>query len=249
MSRFNPSQWGQTRKINPGEWNVDPHNPSRTTPLTIVTKDGANPHEVQNAGELPWTKNLTLGVDFDPNESGTFALHWVITFGVGGGTEDFEIDAAGLQQLSLSADLLRVSLVATQPSIGSVLVETPTKPISATAFYTQGATDTDPPTLTQRFEIPDGLAGITLPVPKFASGFRLLGLASPADGGSATSPFQADVFATLQDFSGTGQDQYAGTQLYDFRLAEIPTGISTAVKFTNGTGGLVVAGVEWFIDC
>lgn len=239
----NPAQWGQNKTIPPTAWQQD-------APISILLKDSN-----KSLSELPQVKNLTLGALPNPADIGQYSLRWLLSIGVGGGFTSFEFDAPGLQQLSLSADQLRVSLVARngcnpqQPSLIPFIA--PSQPIEAVAFFAEGMTATNAPTLTEFVGL--GVAGggsntILLAAPRFASGFRILG-DLPA---TATSPFQADtIYSLVTSLAGGGVyiDTYDGNEIFGFRLAEIPLGPALALYVENTDVG---AGrnfrVQWVFD-
>ncbi len=250
MSLFKPYEWGQTRIIKPREW-------EQNKPLTIVTKDADEPgsHTTIENVKNPFTKNLTLGADVPPTNTGEFALRWRVSYGVGGGAEDFEIDANSLQQLTLSADRIRVSLLVVYEGIVNTRGEPlgtpfgfslPDVEINASAFYAEGTTATDPPTLTQRFSI-DTNATVVVPVPKFVSAFRILG--EPPDK-SAFSPFTSVRDFSLLALSGTYNiDAYTGDEIFGVRLAPIPTGEASALVLQNEDGVNIMEGsIAWELD-
>lgn len=241
-----PLQWGQTRQIKTGEW-------QQNRPLTVVEKAAEySGDEVHVSGvKNPFVKNLTLGVNLAPAMGGQFALRWLITFGVGGGSEQFLVDANDLQQMALSADMLRASIVSAYPGItdatgaplgNAFTYSNPTKDVFASAFYAEGMTSTDPPTYTQRFDL-SVLTSVTVPLPKFASTFRVLG--DPA----TTSPFVATMVYSLIDPVGTVLDSYTGDHVFDVRLAPVPTGIAYSLIINNTSGANAATGsIEWGLD-
>lgn len=251
---FKPLQWGQTRKILANQWQKD-------LLFTVVERtaeysgDAIHVEGVKN----PFVKNLTLGVS-NPNSEliGTFALRWKIAFGVGGGEESFFVDANDLQQMSLSADQLRVSIASTyvgivdgknQPLGIPFNYSNPTRDFDVSAFYAEGMTSTDPPTLTQQFKLdtagaPSGLDTVLVPIPKFVSTFRLLG--NPA---LPTSPFTANQTYEIISPASTILDGYTGDKIFDVRLAPIPTGLGSFLFIQNNDGANQTTGsIEWGLD-
>ena len=173
---------------------------------------------------------------------------------MGGGSEDFKIDAGSLQQLTISADRIRASLICEYEGIvdskGSPLgtafgFSLPTVPIDAAAFYAEGMTSTDSPTLTQRFSI-DTSTTIVVPVPKFASAFRILGEPEPA----ADSPFTTARAYSLLSMSNTyNLDSYGGAEIFGIRLSPIPTGEASGLVLQNTDGATVMNGsIAWELD-
>jgi hypothetical protein len=238
-----PLEWGQIREIVPTEWQVN-------KPIPILTKDADKlpPHERYN----PYVKNLTLGAVIDPAETGIFSLRWDITFGVGGASDKFQVDASALQQLSLSADTIRISVVSAylgitnsvgQPLGNTIAYEPPTKNIIVDAFFAEGMTATDPPTLTQQFSILTS-GDVSVPVPKFASAFRILG-PLPA---LASSPFVSTREFRLTA-SGVNVDAYTGDEIFGVRLAPIPVTRATNLRIINNdASNALVGSIAWELD-
>lgn len=251
MGIYKPLEWGQTKKIEPAQW-------QRDKPITVVERaaeysgDSIHVSGVKN----PFVKNLTLGVSYAPGLSGNFALRWVVTFGVGGGSENFQLDACDLQQLALSADQIRVSIMPTYRGIvdgtGTPIgipfnYSNPSVPIDVAAFYAEGMTATDSPTLTQAFNFGNQGGGNpnlgNIPIPKFASSFRLLG--DPA----ASTPFSSSQFYSLVDPTGSIVDGYTGDEIFGVRLAPIPTGSASVLVITNTDVANAASGsIEWSLD-
>lgn len=232
----NQSQFGQAKTFRV------PWTEGEVRPL--VTKDAE-----KILRELPWTKNLTLGVNVDQIQGGQFSLYWQIRVGVGGGSDVFELDAAPLQQISLSADLMQVALVPRRQGVSNIATfnyVSPTKPIRATAFLTKGATATTRPTFTQQFLVGPASA-LSLPIPKFAAAFRVLGVPTAA---AATSPFAAARNYNLLDFTGTAIDSYNGVFVGTNRLTPIDVGIFNTL-FLDNTADAVnsnVGAIAWELD-
>ncbi len=248
---FKPLQWGQVRQIQPGEW-------QQNKPLTIVERTAEySGDSIHVAGvKNPVVKNVTLGVNYPPEVTGTFALRWKVRFGVGGGSDEFLIDANDLQQMSMSADQMTLSLVSTYVGVTDAVgapIGTPygysnpaNGPIFATAYLAEGQTSTDAPTFTQLFATTaSGGSARTLdvPIPKFASAFRILG-----QPGTLISPFTADVTYTLRAPSGT-LDVYQGDEIFGVRLAPIGTGIANFLTIDNANAAQAAIGaIEWSLD-
>lgn len=253
MRAFKQFEWGQTRIIKENEW-------QQNKPLSLVTKDPEFT-DGYKGNERPFTKNVTLAATQDPGMGGTFALRWLVQFGVGGGQSSFYIDANSLQQFTISADMMRISLVSqyvgvtndkgaplgtdfgySNPAGGNV---------EASVFYAEGTTSTDPPTLTQKFQIPVLANTITVPAPNFASTFRILGLNPTDNHGSANlgTPFTSNVYYELLDNLGNVIDSYLGDELYGIRLAPIPTGEAQSLRITGTDGANPTSGsIEWELD-
>lgn len=247
---FKPLEWGQTLVIKPGQWQED-------RPISVVTKDPEFGAPRTNE-RRPFVKNVTLATSYDAsNINAGWALRWLVTFGVGGGSATFEIDANSLQQFSLSADTLRISIVsryvgivdANGDPIGAepfFAYSNPNNDIEVNAFFAEGMTATDSPTLTQRFTL-DGSGGTTpsvsVPVPKFASSFRLLG--NPYTVGN---PFTASQKYILQSATGADLDVYKGDELLGIRLAPVPTGEAPILTIINSDVAGISGSIEWELD-
>jgi hypothetical protein len=247
---FKQYEWGQTKIVQPADW-------QRDKPISIVTKDAEFADRYAGV-KRPFTKNVTLAATYDPQINSDFALHWLVIFGVGGGNASFEIDANSLQQFTISADTLRISAVtryigivdANGNPIGAdppFAYDNPSRPIELNVFYAEGTTSTDPPTLTQRF-ILDGSGGaapsVTVPVPKFASSFRILG--NPY---SAGSPFTNNQLYDLETSTGGASlDTFRGDELLGIRLAPIPTGEAQVLFMRNSDVGGITGSIEWELD-
>lgn len=241
MKEFTPLQWGNSRKIQPADW-------QENRPLTIVTKDAEFEREHRET-KRPFTKNLTLNVDIPSGIRGNFALRWLVGIGVGGAYTEFLVDAAGLSQITVSADQLRVSLVAQSPgSLSGVSFSAPTLPIEAQVFYCEGTTETDSATYTELVALPaSGVAGslVAKSIPKGASSFRILG-----DPASITTPFHSTMSYALISVDGsTVLDAYTGDELFGMRLAPIPTGEAGALQLHNtDLANGANFSIEWELD-
>ena len=102
LLKANPMQWGRAETFNP------PWTENESRPLLSI--DNMN-----NPGNrrVPKVQNLVLILTGFTEAQQDSVFRWVIEFGAGGGKTTIRVDAAGTQQLSLSAETMRVSLQCT----------------------------------------------------------------------------------------------------------------------------------------
>ncbi len=188
------NNWGQQKTYGPS-W-------LSGVPLTVL--------QLRKTVWPPEVLSITLSAQFLTTTAGRHGCKWAwqITAGVGGSSRTWLVDARPLQQLSLPAQTVTVSLVAL-PLFEDVPFEDPLATMSIAAFIGLGNTSTEPSTFTQKVLALAPGATAVLPVPPGAVKFRVTGF-SPAL--NTTSPLQAGVLVT-PTFSNFPMEEYDGAEL------------------------------------
>lgn len=199
---------------------------------------------VASAVALPFVKNLVLSLtpQDGTDTGGQAAFRWKLRFGVGGGVSSVLVDAIGLQQLSLSADLLTISLVCNVRGRDTGFIS-PTRNVQGVAFFADGLTSTSQASYTEDIFVPAGTA-VRYFVPPGATSWRVLGNVPAV----VTSPWQADDFFTLRDYgAGALLDAYQGSVLVNTRSQFIPTARARDILVTAGAN-LIQGAIQWGFD-
>lgn len=226
----NPMQWGSQRIINPNEWQEG--NP---IPINSLDKASAN-------WRVPYTQALVLASTIPADVTGNFALRWQLQFGAGGGSTIILLDAGGVQQVTIPAEQLRVSMLAEKLGPDAAF-NPPDKPVTAVCFFADGTTATDPPTYTTRFDVEGGQTE-TYAAPPGATAFRIAGNA-----GSVATPFTANVRYDVMLPSSVVMDRYTGDYILDIRYTDFPfSGQAVALQITASGMANASGYIEWIID-
>jgi hypothetical protein len=236
----NTNSWGQHR-IEPGPWRLN-----ERRPILRLDKMGVN--------RVPQVQNIVLSANpVNFVAAGGSLFRWELTVGCGGGNTTFILDAGGLQQLSVSAEQITLSLFAS--NLGAFLsnggVSNFTEPqysMDVVVYFADGNTNTEAPTFTEYFDLTAAGGAtdtINVPVPDGANGFRLLG--SPA---SATTPFAATVAYSLVDLSGVAIDRWTGDVINGIRSTYIPVNslMQTLQIVNTGVVPVTPGVIEWAFD-
>ena len=236
-----PSRWGQSRAIGPN-W-------VENTPYVLLQLPTLDPPTELTE---PLVLNVALGATFQTPLGGAAIFRWRIQSGTGGAARHWLIDARPLQQVSLSASTLEVSLLAQRFNVDSPAYVNPKCTISAAALVAVGNTSTEQATYTSHIgglvagEVFRFGAELDSPIPAGASSFRLIGQSA-----GATSPFQAAVLISWRA-AVSNVFQATGLELLPTMLSggfiPIPGG-GDELRITNGTPGNVQNfAIQWGID-
>jgi hypothetical protein len=252
------SRWGQRRDIGP-HW--PPNTPEILLQLSTQDVDelarGNDPDYGSARGRprdprlaQPRVLNLVLGA----NPVGTvatsgIAYRWELLVGSGGAQARFLVDARPLQQVSVSASSVRISLLANQLA-DDIGFGDPNQIVQAQALVGVGNTSTERATYTNMFNALPANGAWDVVVPPGAASYRLLG---PTDafttagfGDGEFGPFNATT--PIQWFGGgLLLSGYLGSEhpIGDFFL--IPGGAQTLL-IQNTSLLPIRAGVQWGLD-
>lgn len=187
------THWGQSKHIPDQNdtnfrWERD-----RLIPLMAV--------DPPNVWRVPRQQSLVLGANIKYDPAAVVLFRWQLQFGVGGALSTVTIDASELQQICMPAEVVRVSFFATAD--GALFSPGGTQ-ADIYAYLGDGTNVTDPPTLTQVFNVSAGFTTL-FDIPAGATGFRIIGLA-----GSLADPFAATATYGLVNAAGTVIDNYNG---------------------------------------
>jgi hypothetical protein len=237
------TRWGQKRTIGPA-W-------IENSPQVLFTLDM---RRCQPPILIPHVVNVALGVDFKGPVNGAAQFRYSVKAGTGGANREWLVDARPLQQVSLSADWLEVSLL-TQRFYVDGDYQNPAVSVDGSAFAAVGNTSTSSATYTQRIaNLTSGIGpqwwiGPAQPlgqIPAGATGFKLIGATS---GGQ--SPFIAGVSIALMAGVQTAAF-YVGTDLKDLALSDgfipLPGGVDSLQVYNSSGGTLNGVGIQWVLD-
>lgn len=242
-AKKNPLAWGRKLTLDP---NAPLTSQSRVNwqqgvPLVILQ----NP-DLRQGRIAPCVQNMVLQLTGFSDSFQDQVFRWLLDFGAGGARSLIKIDANGVQQVSMSAEMLTVSLISDGwgPS-WSGPYNPPDKPVQASVFYADGNTATNPPTYTERFFIPVATPFATLQAPAGAVAWRIIGWQSA---GHADSPFSTGVNYLVQPQSGGAPlDVWDGPDIEPIRNQVIPFPASAA-NILVSVAADTVGGIEWTID-
>lgn len=228
-----PEQWGTQRVIQAGEF-------YENVLIPLTTLDGAT-----LARRVPQTQAIVFDARIPVGVTGNFVLYWVLEIGAGGGRTILSLDAGGVNQITVPAETVRISIVAKQPmTIGdpSPFIA-PNLAVQLAVFMADGSTSTAAPTYTTQFAI-DAAGAATVEAPAGATGFRIAG--SP----TVASPYTADTLYTTESADGGQIDYFSGDFLEDIRYATMPfNGQAIKLVIDNGGNASNIAGwIEWELD-
>ena len=224
--------WGQSKTYGPG-WIED-------APNTVL--------QIRNISNPPEVVTVTLAAKIKSNAPGPThraRFCWSITAGVGGASRTWLVDVRQLQQLSLPAQTLDISLVAKKLFENGTFLVPPGPTLDVSAFIALGNTSTERSTFTQSILNLASAQSADLEIPAGAASWRLTG-----DPSLLTSPFVANVII-FPEISGYPYESYAGDKLLDafYTGAWIPLiGSSNKLVVANGTANAITFNIEWGLD-
>lgn len=204
----------------------------------------------------PHVLTATLGTEYlPPGPNPEITFRWAIKAGVGGAAREWIIDAKPLQQVSLAADTIEISIFASRAFVDKDFID-PNTTVRASGFLGVGATATERATYTERLNGPT----VILPgnsyyfnVPNGASSFRLCGVSPNSPVSNSQSVFKAGVAIVVAGQDGQPVMAYGGPDLVapmasgDF--IPLPGG-ATSVRVFNATepGPIGNMAIVWGVD-
>lgn len=171
---------------------------------------------------------------------GNYAFRWLLNIGGGGGSQLVKLDAINLQQVSVAAENVDVSLLAEQFEPGGAFVVPDDVFVSAAVSFADGNVTSGQATYTQGWRVAGGGTLSLFPVPFMATSLLIVG----EDGGVA-DPFTASVRYQMGRASYLGNALKAG--MYSNTFLEIPGGSNTMFIQNNGVPAATGAFI-WGLD-
>lgn len=226
------NNWGQSKQYGP-HWQQD-------VPQTVL-----------QLRDLPFwppeVMNLSLAVDVLSADPAQHDCRWVwrLVVGTGGASRTWFIDAKPLQQVSLSAETLEVSLVA-KPLFVDSPFQDPNATLSLAAFISRGNTSGAGTTYTESVATVASGNTQTFKVPPGAVGWRITG----PHKGSTNTPFAGNV-SVIMSYAGFGLEQWDVVDMYDAMIAgdyvPLISGATTLSLF-NSSANDIRANIIWQLD-
>lgn len=259
----NMSRWGQQRTLGPA-W-------VEGAPVVLLDCDTLDEQpDAFKADFEPRVLNIALAARYlnavDVSQNVTF--RWRLLTGSGGGAREWTLDARPFQQVSVTAQTVKISLVAERSFVDEPKIpfgNVSNLPVEAAALVAVGNTSTEPATYTQMFRtladsglifITSNFSNVAPQIPAGASSFRLIGAsptaaASPAGAGATDTPFADDFVVTLNQ-GPFPVLQLSGTDLLETlksgAFIVLPPGIDS-LALTNNVGNAVTNfGIQWGLD-
>lgn len=228
-------QWGNSAPIV-GPW---PEKQEKTVLQHKPYKADAGPGGNSFHYCIPRAQSVLLTANATRTGVGSnFVFRWLFNVGGGGGSQRILIDALNIQQVSIAAENIDVSILAekfdpSQPYVGPDDVV-----VTAGASFADGNVSSSRATYTQGFTAPNGLN--VFAVPFMANSFLIEG-----GDGQADSPFLAGL--TYQ----VGRAVYKGASLlpalYSSTFLELP-GNADILFINNANVATAVGDIQWGLD-
>lgn len=247
-ARFNTiEQWGNSLVMR-APWR---ENDVRTLLQHKPVKDDRGKYCVPQAQSVL----LAMGIQYSPVFNAAF--RWQLNVGGGGGARIIKLDALNIQQLSLAAENVDVSVLcenayvdlitAAGVPIAKPAFTAPAVDLTASCSLADGNVSTSQATYTQQFTVGAG-PGVTarFAIPAMATGFRILG-----NKGSALYPLVATTDVSIDQVGIQFDVVYGGDQLVGLSTsgAFLPLpGQAASMRITNGAVGQIAGVVQWSLD-
>lgn len=236
-------KWGQVHTYGP-QWAEN-----ERRPLLSFTANIRPPHVLTATLAIEELVDLTIPGGRNPYFANFF---WSIRSGVGGAASEWIIDAKSLQQVTLVADTVEISVIARRRWT-DVPFQSPNMRMRTSGFIGVGTTSTERATITDLRAAPLPVGAFwDLKIPAGASSFRLMGITPDARSGER-SPFVPGVYLTVGG-SEFGV-QVAATDLLDLMLSgdfiPLPSGSvqSQLVVFNESAATVPESfGILWGVD-
>lgn len=222
-------QWGNSQPIQ-GPW---PEGAAKTVLQHKPYRSDSGHYCVPVAQSVLLTANASrTGV------GNNYVFRWAFNAGGGGGSQRILIDALNVQQLSIAAENIDISMLSekfdpSQPYVGPDDVI-----VTAGASFADGNVSSSRATYTQGFTAPNGLS--VFAVPFMANSFLIEG-----GDGNADSPFLAGLTFQVGRAFFKGPSLLAG--FYQSAFIELP-GNAQILFINNANVATAVGDVQWGLD-
>lgn len=240
------SRWGQSKPLGPDWVNGAGGNAGGAKVVTFLESSDL---------PLPEVLTINLGIEYLTPFTDINGFRWRLNVGTGGARKTWILDALPMQQVSLPAHSVEVSLFAEPFFIGDTFVD-PSVLVQASAFIARGNTSTSAAQYSQGLNLAavgDPNASRLLPYPPGAIGFRFLSTVPAVPVVGAASLFDSDVevrfvssggAATLAVYLGSDFEALSKTDGY----VPLPGGVD-ALLISNTTALQARSGVIiWELD-
>jgi hypothetical protein len=240
------SRWGQSKPLGPNWSNGANGNVGAGKVVTFL-----------ESADLPYPEVLTvnLGVEYTTPFTDVNGFRWRLNVGVGGARKTWILDALPMQQVSLPAHSVEVSLFAEPFFVGDTFVD-PSVTVQASAFIARGNTSTSAAQYSQGLNLAavgDPNASRLLPYPPGAVGFRFLSTVPAVPVVGNGSLFDSDVEVRFVTAGGAGTlAVYLGSDFEALSKTDgyvpLPGGVDALIISNTSVGQARSGVIIWELD-